>query len=106
MIATVDLTRSPGRLVDRSAAVAGLGYRWPVWIFLNGAMHFEVGNVFDGHLEGFAPELLRFSGSIGVESRGTTDNPVQIMFGVGSETFGSGGKIDSIRFLVGTTHGF
>lgn len=96
----------PGRLVGRSAAVAGLGYRWPVWSFLNGAIHFEVGNVFDDHLHDFRAGLLRFSGSIGVESRGATDNPLQVMFGVGSETFESGAKIDSIRFLVGTTHGF
>lgn len=94
----------PGRLVDRSAAVADLGYRWPVWIFLDGAIHLEVGNVFDRHLAGFAPGLLRFSGSIGLESH-SRDNPLQIMFGVGSETFASGAKIDSIRFLVGTTNG-
>jgi len=94
----------PGRLVDRSAAVADLGYRWPVWIFLDGAIHLEVGNVFDGHLAGLAPGLLRFSGSIGLRSR-SRDNPLQIIFGVGSETFASGAQIDSIRFLVGTTNG-
>jgi len=38
--------------------------------------------------------------------RGTTDNPLQILFGVGSETFGEGAKIDFHSILVGTTHGF
>jgi len=95
-----------GRLRDRSAVVWELGYRWPVWIWLDGSMRFEVGNVFGPGLGGFDPGLLRFSGSIGVESTGSPDNSLQILFGVGSETFASGGKIDSFRVLLGTTHGF
>lgn len=96
----------PGRLVDRSAAVAGLGYRWPIWIWLDGSIHMEVGNVFAEHLQDFKPGLLRFSGAVGVESVGSPDNSLQILFGVGSETFESGGKIDAIRLVVGTTRGF
>jgi hypothetical protein len=96
----------PGRLLDRSAVAAELAYRWPVWIWLDGSMRFEVGNVFGPQARDFDLRLLRFSGSIGVESVGSPDNSLQILFGVGSETFDSGGKIDAIRFVVGTTHGF
>lgn len=96
----------PGRLYDRSAAVASLAYRWPIWIWLDGAMRFEVGNVFGEHLRDFKPGLLRFSGAVGLESVGSPDNSLQILFGVGSETFESGGKIDSFRLVIGTTHGF
>jgi hypothetical protein len=96
----------PGRLVGRSAVSAELAYRWPVWIWLDGSMRFEVGNVFGPHAQDFDVRLLRFSGSIGVESVGSPDNSLQILFGVGSETFDSGGKIDAFRFVVGTTHGF
>lgn len=95
-----------GRLFDRSAAVGELAYRWPIWVWLEGAMRFEVGNVFGPGLEGFSPGLLRFSGSIGVESRTTSDNAIQVLFGLGSEPFDEGAKIDAVRFLVGTTHGF
>jgi outer membrane protein assembly factor BamA len=95
-----------GRLVDRSAAVAELAYRWPIWVWLDGAMRFEVGNVFGAHLDDFAPGLLRFSGSVGLESRQSPDNSLQLLFGLGSETFASGARLDSIRFVVGTTHGF
>ncbi|HET6337227.1 MAG TPA: hypothetical protein VFG30_28575 [Polyangiales bacterium] len=96
----------PGRLIGRSAAVAELAYRWPIWVWLDGAMHFEVGNVFDAHLRDFDPELLRFSGSIGIESRGSPDNALQVLVGLGSETFRSGGKLDSLRLMLGTTHDF
>jgi len=95
-----------GRLYDRSAVVAGIGYRWPIWIWLDGSLRTEVGNVFGEHLSGFQLERLRWSGSIGVESVGTPDNSFQLSFGVGSETFESGGKIDSFRLVAGTTSGF
>jgi hypothetical protein len=96
----------PGRLTGQSGVVADLAYRWPIWIWLDGAMHAEVGNVFGEHLGGFAFKKLRWSGSIGIESSGVSDNPLQIMIGTGSETFESGGKIDSFRFVLGTTNGF
>jgi hypothetical protein len=95
-----------GRLRDRSATIWELAYRWPVWIWLDGAMRFEVGNVFGPGLRDFDLGLLRFSGSIGVESVGSPDSSLQILFGFGSETFDSGGKVDSFRVFLGTTHGF
>jgi hypothetical protein len=66
-------------------------------------MKAEFGNVFDAHLDGFAVNLLRFSGSIGLQTAGVSDNPLQILFGIGSETFEHGGQIDSFRLFVGTT---
>jgi hypothetical protein len=66
----------------------------------------EVGNVFGAHLDGFRLERLRWSGALGVESVGTPDNSFELMVGAGSETFESGGKIDSFRFVFGTTSGF
>jgi surface antigen Omp85-like protein len=96
----------PGRLYDRSAIVGGLAYRWPIWIWLDGSMRMEFGNVFGEHLEGFRFERLRWSGSLGVESNGAPDTAFQFLLGAGSETFESGAKIDSFRFAVGATHGF
>jgi hypothetical protein len=86
--------------------VAQLGYRWPIWIWLDGALRMEVGNVFGEHLEGFSAGRLRWSGALGFESVATPDNSFQFLIGLGSETFDSGGKIDSFRFAVGTTSGF
>jgi outer membrane protein assembly factor BamA len=97
----------PNRLTDFSAVAADLAYTWPIWIWLDGSMHFEVGNVFGEHLAGFEAKKLRWSGSIGFESAGVaTENPLQVMVGVGSETFEQGGGIDSFRLVLGTTRDF
>jgi hypothetical protein len=69
-------------------------------------MRMEFGNVFGEHLDGFRFERLRWSGALGVESNGAPDSAFQFLLGAGSETFESGGKIDSFRFAVGATHGF
>lgn len=95
-----------GRLHDRSAALLQLGYRWPIWIWLDGALRAELGNVFGEQLDGFRVARLRWSGALGVESTGTPDNSFQFMIGIGSETFESGARVDSWRFAVGTTSGF
>jgi hypothetical protein len=96
----------PGRLRDRSAAVASVHYRWPIWVLLDGSIQLSVGNVFGQHLDGFDSDQLRYSGAIGVESVGSPDSSLELLFGVGSETFAQGGRIESLRFAVGTNHGF
>ncbi len=92
-----------GRMIDRSFLVGTLEYRWPVWNALDGTIKAEFGNVFGAHLDDFKPSLLRFSGSIGVETAGISNSPLQIIFGAGSETFEHGGQIDSFRLFIGTT---
>jgi hypothetical protein len=96
----------PGRLLDRSAAFTMLRYRWPIWIFLDGSIQLSVGNVFGEHLAGLRPGLMRFSGAIGIESVGSPDSSLELLFGVGSETFDNGGEITSMRLVLGTNNGF
>lgn len=96
----------PGRLLGRSAAVLTLQYRWPVWVALGGSIQLSIGNVFGEHLSDFEPRLLRFSGAIGVESLGSRDSAIELLLGVGSETFTDGGEITSLRFIFGTHYGF
>jgi Omp85 superfamily domain len=96
----------PGRLLGRSAAALVAHYRWPVWAFIDGSLQAGVGNVFDEHLQDFKPKLLRFSSAIGIETVGSPDSSLEILFGVGSETFDRGAQVDSIRFVVGTNRGF
>jgi hypothetical protein len=95
----------PGRLVDRSATVLALTYRWPVWVWLDGTLRNEIGNVFGEHLSGFDVKKLRWSGTIGIESTNPDETGFEFLFGVGSETFESGAKIDSFRLVLGTTNG-
>jgi Omp85 superfamily domain len=96
----------PGRLYDRSGAVATLKYRWPIWSFVDGSMQLATGNVFGTHLDEFDPKLLRLSGSLGIETVGSPDNSLEILVGAGTETFDHGMQLDSIRILVGTNRGF
>jgi hypothetical protein len=95
----------PGRLMDRSAAVADLSYSWPVAPSLEATIHAEVGNVFGEHLDGFKPGLLRFSGAFGFTST-AANPPFEALVGFGTETFDHGGQVDSIRLTVGVPLSF
>ncbi|HMJ12363.1 MAG TPA: BamA/TamA family outer membrane protein, partial [Polyangiaceae bacterium] len=94
------------RLIDRSAVAATLEYQWPIWVFLDGALHYAVGNVFGEHLEGFEAKKLRNSVGLGVRSNTARDHPFEILVAVGTETFEQGAGIDHVRFVFGTTSGF
>ena len=94
-----------GRLIDRSAAVATLRYRWPIGPWLDGSMQAAVGNVFGEHLDDFQTRLLRFSGALGLESDSSPDSNFQFLIGFGTETFDHGGQVDSFRLAFGTSRG-
>jgi len=96
----------PGRLLGRSYATLTARYRWPIWMWLDGSLQAAVGNVFDEHLEGFKPSLLRLSGALGIESRFSPDTSVELLVGFGTETFEHGANVNSVRFLVGSNRGF
>ena len=93
----------PGRLVDRSAAVATLRYKWPIGPWIAGSLQGAVGNVFGDHLEGFDTRLLRFSGAFGIESDSSPDSSFEFVVGLGTETFEHGAQVDSFRLAVGIT---
>jgi hypothetical protein len=95
-----------GRLVDRSAAIATLKYRWPIWVYLDGTLQGALGNVFGPQLEDFKTKLLRVSTAVGVESVGTADHTFEILFGLGTETIDQGANVNSVRLLFGTNRGF
>ncbi|MCW5837558.1 MAG: BamA/TamA family outer membrane protein [Labilithrix sp.] len=95
-----------GRLVDRSAAVATLKYKWPIWVFLDGSIQLATGNVFGPQLSDFHARLLRLSGAIGVESVGSPDHTFELLAGFGTETFERGAQVNSVRLLFGTNRGF
>jgi hypothetical protein len=95
-----------GRLYGRSAATATLRYRWPIWVWLDGSIQLALGNVFDKHLRGFKPKLLRFSGAIGIESVREPNSSLELLVGIGSETIEHGTQITSLRLVIGTNHGF
>ncbi|MET0414177.1 MAG: hypothetical protein ABW217_22900, partial [Polyangiaceae bacterium] len=95
-----------GRLLDRSATSATLTYRWPIWVYLDGAVHYAVGNVFGPHLDGFRPGLLRSSFGIGIDSAGSSDQPFEVLLAFGTAPFEEGARVESLRFVFGTRSDF
>jgi len=95
-----------GRVRGRSGAAATLRYSWPIWIWLDGSLQAAVGNVYGEHLAGISWGQSRFSGAVGIESRGSRDSVFQLLFGFGTETFNSGADINSLRVVVGARSGF
>jgi outer membrane protein assembly factor BamA len=96
----------PSRLIDRSAAVATLGYEWPVWSFLDATLQASTGNVFGPHLEGIELGKLRLSSGVGLRTNRSPESQVEVFMGFGSDPFDTGFRISSFRFAIGATHGF
>lgn len=95
-----------GRLYGRSATAIVLVYRWPVWVWLSGSIQLSLGNVFGPQLEDFDPDLLRFTGTIGIESNDSRDSALELLLGVGTETIAQGAAVTSVRIIFGTHYGF
>jgi hypothetical protein len=95
-----------GRLRGQSAAVATLRYAWPIWVWLNGSLQTAVGNVFGEQLAGLRLSQMRVSAAIGVESEGSSESTLQLLFGFGTDTFDRGARIDSLRLTLGVRNGF
>jgi hypothetical protein len=95
-----------GRLLGRSACAATFEYRWPVWIWLDMAAHFALGNVFGAGLAGFEWDLLRASFGLGLRSSVKVDSSLNLLLAFGTETFREGTGLDSVRFVFGFSRGF
>jgi hypothetical protein len=46
------------------------------------------------------------AGAIGVQTSVSSENPVEILLGFGTETFDQGTRLNTLRLAVGTTRGF
>ena len=96
----------PNRLVDRSSFVAHLHYTWPIWVYLDGVIQVDVGNVFGARLDGFDARPFRLSSSIGVRSNGNRDSGFELLVGGATDPLDQGLHVSSLRFVVGAHHGF
>jgi hypothetical protein len=95
-----------GRLVDRSSLAARFEYRWPVWVWLDGTIQYDVGNVFGEHLRDFSFEDLRSSFAIGMRGNGSHDHTFELLLAIGTQTFAQGHSVDNVRFVLGASNGF
>jgi hypothetical protein len=94
------------RLVDRSALVALAEYRWPVWVWVDGVLHYAVGNVFGRQLEDFRPPLFRQSFGLGLRVNSSRDHAFEALLAFGTRTFEAGGGVENVRAVLGATSGF
>jgi hypothetical protein len=94
----------PGRLVDRSAAVATLRYMWPVAPWVDADLTLAAGNVFGAHLDEFHFGLLRLSGTVGLSINALGGLPVEILIGTGTETFDQGTHLNTVHALLGVNN--
>ena len=96
----------PGTLRGQSAAIFTLEYTYPIWVYLDGALHVSVGNAFGKNLEGFNVERFRGSIGLGIQSSLDEDNAFTFLVALGTSRFDERFAIDSVRFVVGTQAGF
>ncbi|MBW2463428.1 MAG: BamA/TamA family outer membrane protein, partial [Deltaproteobacteria bacterium] len=94
----------PGLVRGRSLAAMVASYEWPIWVFLNGRMHFGVGNVFDEHLAGFDAEDLRMSFGVGFEPTIDGESNFELAVAFGTDTFRNGPGVQSFRFVIGVNN--
>jgi hypothetical protein len=95
-----------GRLRGASALATGLQYTWPIWVMLDGSIEAEVGGAFGPDFENVAVEDMVASFAVGVRSPKDRDAHTQLTFGFGTAPFSQGGKVDSFRFVLGSSEGF
>ena len=100
MAGAVPFTEYP-TLGGESMPAAQLGYTWPVWLGLDARTRFTLGNAWDSHLAGFSPRELRMSGDVGFTTTDDGDRGLEILVGVGTETFERGAHVTSLRVTVG-----
>ena len=97
-----------GRFLGRSATVATLGWRWPLWPYFEGRTHIACGTVAGAHLDGWRAGDLRLSFDIGLhtEPPSPTDWELELMVGLGTERFEDGGGPETGRVLFAVTPRF
>jgi hypothetical protein len=91
----------PGQVRGTTAIALTVAYEWPIWVFLHARIYAAVGNAFARDFEGFALDRLRLSVGVGLHPTDITDQPFEAGFGIGTEAFGDGTQIASVRAFFG-----
>jgi hypothetical protein len=97
-----------GRLLGPSALEATLQYRYPVWSFVDAEVFSSVGNVFEGHLRGFALKRLFLCWGLSLRSKLSRETSLGVTMAFGSNRFDESPfrPADSFRFFFGLNEGF
>ena len=97
----------PGRLIDRSAAVAALHYRWPIWVWLEAETRVAVGNAFGPSFAGLHAGALAGSWDVALRTSPGSFAVAELLVGVGTSAFESPVfAIDQVRILTRISRAF
>jgi len=92
----------PGRLLGRSALSSTVEYAWPIWIWLEGVIHYGFGNVFGPSFEGASLGALRQSFGFGMRTNVGTEHGFELLVAAGTRPLDEGGAPESLRLVVGS----
>jgi hypothetical protein len=94
-----------GRFRGEAAFLAEIRYRYPVHYFVDLQWIASVGNVFARDFSDFSAGALTGSFGLGLRTRRTGSDPIEITLAVGTTRFDSNLSIESVRFYLSTTEG-
>jgi len=96
-----------GRYRGLSSMVTTVQYTYPIWVFLDGLVFVETGNVFGQNLAGLHPEDWTLSFGMGVRSNSDRDAGFSVLFAAGTTPFSADKfAVDAFRLVIGTDRGF
>ncbi len=96
----------PGSLRGRSVVGLTLNYTYPIWVWLEGTVHVNVGNAFGEQFEDFAWDKLRLWWGIGIRTISERDSAFSFEVAFGTDTFEQGTNVSSVRIVFGVVSGF
>jgi hypothetical protein len=95
-----------GRFRGEAAFLAEVRYRYPVAFFFDVQWIASVGNVFARDFSDFSAGALTGSFGVGLRTRRTGDDPLEVTVAIGTSRFDAPGfGIDSVRLYLSTTRG-
>ncbi|MCO4769886.1 MAG: hypothetical protein KDA24_07620 [Deltaproteobacteria bacterium] len=95
-----------GRYRGMSSFVTTVQYSYPIWVFLDGFVFAETGNVFGTNFAGFHPEDWTLNFGIGFRSNADRDARFNVLIAAGTTRFGDENfKVDSFRLVIGNDRG-
>ena len=96
-----------GRFVGESASVTTLQYTYPIWVWVDGFVFVDVGNVFGKHFEGFDIAKMTMSFGMGIRTNDDRDIGLELLVGAGTTRFNAPSfEVEQVRFLIGVVRGF
>jgi len=94
------------RIIGDSIISSSFEYKWPIWAYSDGILHYSVGNSFGSNLNGFDFGRLKQSIAFGLRQTASSGPQFNFLIGLGSNTFDQGGDFKEGRFVIGGGRAF